>query len=351
VRYRIVVAEVIEDEMIRTIAGRGSFEQEWRAVMPSLERALARRGVSPWLRDDVMQETALRLYRAWDRVDPERPLLPLAMTIANNVAWDERHRRSLVEVPGEVPDVAAAHDVEELGLARLELQQVRDLMSRLSAPHRSVLLAEVGDADAPAGGPDATKMLRLRARKKMRSLLETTSAGAFVVALPKGLWRLVRGTRRQVVTGAAPAAIAAACSMVALFGVPHSVAEPRGRIDPLVPSVAAARSLEPPGAAERIGTRTPRSLSSSNRSSLEPARSGTHADPDPSPYWRIGIGDEEGPVDGEAGFGISPDPGGEGISRPECSVGRPASDEVEASCRADLGDQQIGANVRIRLRP
>lgn len=337
--------------MIRTIAG-GSFESEWRAVAPALDRILARRGVAPWLRDDVMQETALRLYRAWDRVDPDRPLLPLAVTIANNVVWDERHKRSQVEVPGAVPDRPALHDVEELGLARMELGRVKDLMSRLSAPHRSVLLAEVGGAEPPEGSRDATKMLRLRARKKMRSLMEAASAGGFVMWLPKGLWRVVRGSRREATAVAAPAAIAAACTMVALFGLPNSFAPPG---DPFangaVPKAVVAQRDAKPRPFAPIEVSDSREPANRVRSSA--------ADDGPQPrseavtksYWQIGVGDEEGPVQGDAGFGLVDDPSGEGVSPPECNVEEASQEKVEASCRVDLGEQQLEARAEAQLRP
>ncbi|HJR44777.1 MAG TPA: sigma-70 family RNA polymerase sigma factor [Actinomycetota bacterium] len=334
--------------MIRTIAG-GSFESEWQAVAPALERILARRGVTGWLRDDVMQETALRLYRSWDRVDPDRPLLPLAVTIANNVVWDERHKRSQVEVPGVVPDRPAVHDVEELGLARMELGKVRDLMSRLSAPHRSVLLAEVGGAAVPEGSKDATKMLRLRARKKMRSLMEAASASGFVMFVPKSLWRVVRNSRRSAMTASAPAAIAAACSIVALFGVPDSAIGPRdpfGGGSVAKPAVASgdavAANSGPTGARAPVVT----------ESKVATASKGPQLRPEPAPtsYWQIGVGDEEGPVEGDAGFGLVNDPNEE-ISPPECSVERPSEEEVKATCRVDLGEQQFHATAEAELRP
>ena len=336
--------------MIRTIAG-GSFESEWRAIAPSLERILARRGVASWLRDDVMQETALRLYRAWDRVDPDRPLLPLAVTIANNVVWDERHKRSQVEVPGVVPDRPALHDVEELGLARMELGRVKDLMERLSAPHRSVLLAEVGGAEAPEGSRDATKMLRLRARKKMRSLMEAASASGFAMLLPKALWRVVRGSRREATTAAAPAAIAAACTMVALFGLPNSFGPPGDPFaDGALPRAVVAQRDSKPQPFARID-RDPRGAASRVRPVARDQAAEARPEATTKSYWQIGVGDEEGPVQGDAGFGLVDDPSGEGISPPECTVEEASEEEVEASCRVDLGAQQLEARAEAQLRP
>lgn len=337
--------------MIRTIAG-GSFESEWRAIAPSLERILARRGVASWLRDDVMQETALRLYRAWDRVDPDRPLLPLAVTIANNVVWDERHKRSQVEVPGVVPDRPALHDVEELGLARMELGRVKDLMERLSAPHRSVLLAEVGGAEAPEGSRDATKMLRLRARKKMRSLMDAASASGFAMLLPKALWRVVRGSRREATAASAPAAIAAACTMVALFGLPNSFAPPSDPFaDGALPKAVAAQRDPRPQPFARIEVRDPHGSPTRVRSAERDSAPEARPEPVTKSYWQIGVGDEEGPVQGDAGFGLVDDPGGEGISPPECTVEEASEEEVEASCRVDLGAQRLEARAEAQLRP
>jgi DNA-directed RNA polymerase specialized sigma24 family protein len=334
--------------MIRAIAG-GDFESEWRAVAPSLDRVLTRRGVPAGMREDVMQETALRLYRSWERVDPDRPLLPLAVTIANNIVWDTRNHRSNVEVPGVVPDLPTNQDVEDSGIARLELRRVKDAMGRMSAPHRRVLLAEVGAAEAPEGSRDATKMLRLRARKKMRMLLDAASASAGIVGVRKGLWKVLRGSRRPAMSAGAPMAAATACGIVALLIVPGT-----GSIagDPFKTAVAPSGvALERVVASDDLRS-APASAPkvSSGRSDRSPSiAKSAHADPPAGSYWEIGVGDDGGPVGGDAEFGITTDPGG--VSKPECSVDRPSDHQVGAACRVDAGDQRLEVHAEVELRP
>lgn len=331
------------------IAG-GGFEQKWREIAPVVERALARRGVPQWLRDDVMQETALRLYRFWGNVDPKRSTLPLAMTIANNALRDEHSRRSRCEIPGTIPDAPFPTDVENAGLARVELKRVRDVLGRLSPSYRSVLLAEVGCAPVPQGGTDATKMLRLRARKKMRSLLESASAGAFVLALPRSLWRSFRGARRTIAPTGASAAVAAAWGLVAIFGMPGAApvhvdprsltTQPRVVLAHVQQTAESDRSAAPPG-----------SMEPSTRGDRRPNVRAAGAEPEPGSYWEVGLGDEETPVQGEATVQITDDPAGHGIRPPSCSVDRPSEDVVEAHCEADAGDQHVKAQARIRVGP
>ena len=326
----------------------GSFESEWRVVAPAVERFLVARGVPKWLAEDVLQETALRLYRVWDTVDPERGATGLALTIARNALWDERNRRRVVELPGSLPDTAAADDVEGAGIARLELRRVRDVLSLLSPSHRSVLLAEVGHGFEPSGSNDATKMLRLRARRKMRSLLETASAGAFAAISPRSLWRTVRSLRRDGIALAAPTAVMAACGMVVLLGTPYvgplsSKPLERG-------TVAVERSIA--DAEQRAGsTAAPRRRDIKLRTRV-PSERGSVQNPAPQgSYWQIGVGDDESPVDGDAGLSVTPDPNGEQPRLPECSLSPSGESEAGASCSASAGGHEVTVEAGVTVRP
>lgn len=325
-----------------------SFESEWRAVTPAVERFLVARGVPKWLRDDVIQETALRLYRVWDTVDLERGATGLALTIARNALWDERNRRRVVELSGSLPETAAADDVERAGIARLELRRVRDVLGRLSPSHRSVLLAEVGHGFEASGSNDATKMLRLRARRKMRSLLETASAGTFAAISPRSLWRAVRSIRRDGIALVAPTAVMAACGMVALLGTPY--------VGPL-----SSKPLERETVAWERSPASPEHRASSTAASRRrdiklraggPAEKGSGQDPAPQgSYWQIGVGDEESPVDGDAGISVRPDPNGEGPRLPECSLSQSGESEAEASCSASAGGHEVTVQTSVAVRP
>ena len=47
-------------------ARRNRFEEEWPELRKGLDRVLASRGVHSDKRDDLLQETGLRLYRRYD---------------------------------------------------------------------------------------------------------------------------------------------------------------------------------------------------------------------------------------------------------------------------------------------
>lgn len=164
--------------------GSHIFEDQWPDLARRLDAMLAGKRVPPHKRDDIVQETGLRLFRMWDQVDPARPLWALVVTIALNLLRDEARKHPEREVLGLVPDRAADQDVERAGLARLELRRVRDAMTQLSPAHRSILMAELGD-DSPAfsRGANATKMLRMRARRRLNALLDVASASGVVFGL------------------------------------------------------------------------------------------------------------------------------------------------------------------------
>ncbi|HEX2296293.1 MAG TPA: sigma-70 family RNA polymerase sigma factor [Actinomycetota bacterium] len=164
--------------------GSHDFEQQWPDLARRLDTMLAGKRVPPHKRDDIVQETGLRLFRMWDQVDPERPLWALVVTIALNLLRDEARKRPEREVLGLVPDRAADQDVERAGLARLEWRRVQSAMTKLSPDHRSILMAELGDEYAPSSrGPNATKMLRMRARRRLSALLDVASASGVLVAV------------------------------------------------------------------------------------------------------------------------------------------------------------------------
>lgn len=204
--------------------GSHDFEQQWPDLARRLDAMLAGKRVPSHKRDDIVQETGLRLFRMWEQVDPERPLWALVVTIALNLLRDEARKRPEREVLGLVPDRAADQDVERAGLARLEWHRVQSAMSQLSPDHRSILMAELDDEYANSSrGPNATKMLRMRARRRLSALLDVASASGVVIAVRiRRLFDLerhviaIRGLMSSSENLAAPAA-AGFLSAVALF--------------------------------------------------------------------------------------------------------------------------------------
>ena len=201
------------------VAEERSFEVEWPPVADRLAAALRQRRVPEQLAEDLIQETGLRLFQFWDRVDPGRDLWPLALTITLNILRDQiradSRRRDVV-----VPEDLVEHDTETAALARIELGRVQEALIQLTAPQRSVLLAEVGAGAQPHTSPSATKMLRMRARKRLRSLMEGASAavGALGHATQKGLrWGSSSGVGEQL--GPATSVAAGVIWATALGGV------------------------------------------------------------------------------------------------------------------------------------
>lgn len=153
------------------------FENAWPQLGRSLHAALVRRGVSHWLADDIVQETGMRLLKHWDRIDPDRSVWGLTLTIAQNVLRDEvrsQARRPTQELDLDLP---GANNLEEEVLARVELDRVRRGLDELTSSQRSVLLTEVGGAEDTTSSPAAIKMMRMRARRRLRTVLERASMG------------------------------------------------------------------------------------------------------------------------------------------------------------------------------
>jgi RNA polymerase sigma factor (sigma-70 family) len=168
-----------------------SFVSEWPALQKRLTAMLARRRIPESLREDIVQETGLRLWRNWDRIDPDRPVWPFALTIAVNLVRDEIRERALMERKLVIPDDPIPLDIEELALMRIELERVAEALNKLTAAQRSALLAEVGAQSVERVNTPAIKMLRMRARRRLKLMLEEASA----VVAPVG-WSLRSFYRR-----------------------------------------------------------------------------------------------------------------------------------------------------------
>ena len=149
--------------------GGFSFESEWPDTAARLKTALRRRRIPAPLIDDLVQDTGLRLFQKWECVDPERGAWPLAYTVAMNILKDQlrSEERKKSNLP---PPAPSEFDPELMALARIELERVRDALVQLSPGQRSALLAEIGECAENGRSPSAVKMLRLRARKRLRAL-------------------------------------------------------------------------------------------------------------------------------------------------------------------------------------
>lgn len=149
--------------------GDFSFEREWPDTAERLKAALERRRIPHAVVDDLVQETGLRLYQRWECVDPERGTWPLAFTVAMNILKDQL-RSEVRRRAFSPPATTSEQDPEIVALARLELARVRRALDQLPASQRAALLAEVGEGADDARSTPAVKMLRMRARKRLRML-------------------------------------------------------------------------------------------------------------------------------------------------------------------------------------
>ena len=177
----------------------GSFEEQWPPLAARLGKRMARSCPDACEREDLVQEVGLRLFRMWDRID-DRPLWPLVLTIALNLRRDA-HRAWHEPVMPLTQDPPATFDVEREGLARVELRRVHEALQLLSAAHREVLLAEIGNLPPANMTAGAMKMTRMRARRRLNQLLEG-SGGTFILVPTAFKERLV-GWRNALVTRAA----------------------------------------------------------------------------------------------------------------------------------------------------
>ena len=256
------------------------FEAEWPLLARRLKLFLGRKKVPASQVEDLIQETALRLYKMWDSVDRSRPACALTVTIALNLLRDEYRKAGHADIVSDLPDIPHSCDVERVGMARVELGRVRDALALMTPAHRSVLLAEVGYG-VLAAEPAGDKMRRMRARRKLTQLLEQVSA-IFVLPTRKLSDAIhgMLGLRDGLVAGTS-------CLLCAVLGTGIAATVP------LIPERAEARSTlrvataaqqawaaveagsrvllaDAPSTATRAGSSTTRATRTTRRAALRP---------------------------------------------------------------------------------
>lgn len=211
---------------------RRDFETEWPKLACRLERMLARRGVPATARDDLVQETATRLFSTWEEVDRTRPAWPLTKVIVLNLMRDQA-RRKHEEVAWDLPEVPHTDCVETTSLARLELQRVGKALGGFTPQARAALLVDVVQ---PRNGcaSAAEKMQRMRARKRLKVLLERAPIAVSLRLARLGeLGEWLAGGRAALTNGLSCVACAAVGLAIALPGggfpeVSRSASTPNG---------------------------------------------------------------------------------------------------------------------------
>lgn len=202
----------------------GTFDETWAELTPRLAAVLAARGVHAQDRDDILQDTALRLYRVWDSLAPDQPVWPYAVTISLNLWRDSlRHK---VALPTDVCDVrsgdqAADLDVERTVLARQELATVGAALRKLAPEQRNLLLMNDEMVSVVRPLEPAERMARMRVRRELAKVVGRASAllgpiwwrwrrparvDGFAAAAYVGVFAATVMTGAQVATAAAPSA-------------------------------------------------------------------------------------------------------------------------------------------------
>lgn len=210
------------------------FEHVWPALSVRLHRLLGRKKVSPWLAEDLVQETGLRLIRMWPEIDQAKPLWPLTATIALNLFRDEMRRAGSNESVQSLPESPSVENVEERGMARVELRAVGGALAQMSARQRNAILADLSE-EAPGPLASSVRMLRMRARRRLQHLMDHASVlGVAVGVQMRRAARELELIVGRVLPSDAERATAAAISLLAAisFGVaitppsPSQAAEP-----------------------------------------------------------------------------------------------------------------------------
>lgn len=182
------------------------FEEAWPDLEARLRRSLAARSVPAQDRDDVVQETALRVYRVWNSLDATRSAWPFVVTVAVNYWRDivrERTGRIATVQPMATIEVTDHHDVERDVLARQELASVRAAWIHLAPEQRRLLLATEEFADTVRPLRPAERVARMRVRRQLARAVGRASALIPVLVLRRP------GRSTSVVAAAYASAMAA----------------------------------------------------------------------------------------------------------------------------------------------
>jgi RNA polymerase sigma factor (sigma-70 family) len=135
--------------------------------------------------DDVVQDAALRAWRAIRSLDPERGFRPWYLRAVANTARNERRsrgRRAALALRRPTPDLAP-DDPETSAITTEERQRVLDALNLLDTDDRLVLALRyfedltVAEIAHVLGCPDGTVKSRLsRATARLRGHLTTAEA-------------------------------------------------------------------------------------------------------------------------------------------------------------------------------
>lgn len=159
-----------------------AFRTVAESLEPRLMRFFAQLGVPETDRDDLFQDTCLRLYRGANAYDAGRPFLPWALTVARRVMLNWNRSRKPTVALDDAAEISDAHPTPDK-LAESDLWAFA--RSRLPAGDYELLWLRYGEALTPA---EIAAVLRrtsvqvrvylYRARNRLARALEREDAGA-----------------------------------------------------------------------------------------------------------------------------------------------------------------------------
>lgn len=202
-----------------------AFEEFWRRVYGRLHRLVARRYDAADA-DEIVQETMLRCYENWSRLDPERDAWPWLTVVARRIATDRaraRIRRAELEAAAVPPLVDPRRPDDEV-CARELRETVHRALFAMPDADRTVLslhhldgLPTAEIASLTGRTDTAVRQHLFRARPRLAVVLRRLLDGPAGMLAPVGVW--LRRWRKALAGAAPTGGVVAACCLSVVTGV------------------------------------------------------------------------------------------------------------------------------------
>lgn len=192
--------EVADGLPIRTNSGpadRARFEQDWLRAVPAIHQMLARYRCQPCDRDDVVQETVIRLISAGFSYADPADLRRYAVRIAKNLYIDGIRRQQLIPVELSQLSDMAGPDLAATVEQRFALQAVGRGWAALSAADKALLETDCPTSDRTLANRQKVQRHRLRGRLR-RLTLGLIAAVAALAAVPAGHAAVAVRTQQRI---------------------------------------------------------------------------------------------------------------------------------------------------------
>jgi RNA polymerase sigma-70 factor (ECF subfamily) len=232
------------------------FEAFWRRVYGRLHRLVERRYDAADA-DEIVQETMLRCYENWSRLDPERDAWPWLTVVARRIATDHaraRIRRADLETAAVPPLVDPSRPDDEV-CARELTETVHRALHAMADADRTVLslhhldgLPTAEIASLTGRTDTAVRQHLFRARPRLAVVLRRLLDGPAGMLAPVGVW--LRRWRKALAGSASGGGAVAACCLSVVTALTFGVVTGAGvlhhpRTARQVESMTAARGETP----------------------------------------------------------------------------------------------------------